>query len=244
MSTSFSRALSLLRQEKGVSQRVAAQALTVSQALLSHYENGIREPGLSFVLRACDYYNVSADFLLGRTLSRDGTVILDAESLLDANKTPGSPLSSDTLTMLSRKLVVNSVDLAFSLLAQTRNENAIRAATNYLSTAVYTLFRHLHQVSGRQSADLFSVSPQRFALSAAKIDMFTSEMEYVESLTAHAKQKGTFPDLSHDALQRQQSALYQSLLHIIHMTGIRINRQFEREPGTPSLGDTYPTEKP
>ncbi len=243
MNTNFSRALSLLRQEKGVSQRVAAQALKVSQALLSHYENGIREPGLSFVLRACDYYNVSADFLLGRTLSRDGTVILDAETLLDANKSPGSPLSGDTLAMLSRKLVVNSVDLAFSLLAQTGNETAIRSATNYLGTAVYTLFRHLHQVSGRQSADLFSVSPQRFALSAAKVDMFTSEMEYVESLTFHAKEKGTFPDLSHEALQRQQSALYQSLLHIIHVTGIRINRQFEPQGDTPSFDANYPIAK-
>ena len=85
MNTDFSRSLSLLRQEKGVSQRVAAQALGISQALLSHYENGIREPGLAFVVRACDYYNVSSDFLLGRTLSRDGTTILDAETLYDAS---------------------------------------------------------------------------------------------------------------------------------------------------------------
>ena len=67
--THFSRTLSLLRKEKGASQREAAGALGISQALLSHYENGLREPGLAFVARACDYYNVSADYLLGRTLS-------------------------------------------------------------------------------------------------------------------------------------------------------------------------------
>ncbi len=49
MNEEFSRTLSLLRQEKGVSQRTAATALGISQALLSHYENGIREPGLPFV---------------------------------------------------------------------------------------------------------------------------------------------------------------------------------------------------
>ena len=38
----FSRTLSLLRQEAGISQRKAAAALGISQALLSHYENGIR----------------------------------------------------------------------------------------------------------------------------------------------------------------------------------------------------------
>ena len=45
MATDFSRTLSLLRQEAGISQRKAAAALGISQALLSHYENGIRQPG-------------------------------------------------------------------------------------------------------------------------------------------------------------------------------------------------------
>ncbi len=50
--------------------------LGISQALLSHYENGIREPGpCLFVVKACAYYHVSADFLLGRTLNRDGSII-------------------------------------------------------------------------------------------------------------------------------------------------------------------------
>ena len=75
MNPDFSRSLSLLRQERGLSQRQVAKELGISQALLSHYENGIREPGLNFVVKACDFYNVSADFLLGRTLSRDGTTI-------------------------------------------------------------------------------------------------------------------------------------------------------------------------
>ena len=73
----FSRTLSLLRQERGVSQRTAAADLGISQALLSHYENGIREPGLAFVAKVCDYYQVSADYLLGRTPDRtcpEGTV--------------------------------------------------------------------------------------------------------------------------------------------------------------------------
>ena len=67
MATDFSRTLSLLRQERGISQRKAAAQLGISQALLSHYENGAREPGLGFGCRACDYYGVSADYLLCRT---------------------------------------------------------------------------------------------------------------------------------------------------------------------------------
>ena len=66
MNDNFSRVLALLRQEKGISQRKAAGELGISQALLSHYENGAREPGLQFLCRACDYYGVTADYLLGR----------------------------------------------------------------------------------------------------------------------------------------------------------------------------------
>ena len=39
---SFSDTLSALRREKNISQRKAAADLNVSQALLSHYENGAR----------------------------------------------------------------------------------------------------------------------------------------------------------------------------------------------------------
>ena len=67
MDRSFPEILSALRREKSINQRTAAADLGISQALLSHYENGAREPGLQFVCRACDYYGVSADYLLGRT---------------------------------------------------------------------------------------------------------------------------------------------------------------------------------
>ena len=76
MERSFSQTMSELRRERGLSQRSAAADLKISQALLSHYENGAREPGLGFVCRACRYYGVSADYLLGLTDSsgaqRDG----------------------------------------------------------------------------------------------------------------------------------------------------------------------------
>lgn len=68
----FAQILSDLRRSSGLSQRKAAADLNISQALLSHYENGAREPGLYFVCRVCDYYNVTADYLLGRSPNPDG----------------------------------------------------------------------------------------------------------------------------------------------------------------------------
>lgn len=69
MERKFSDVLSALRRNSGRSQRTVAAELGISQALLSHYENGAREPGLAFVCKACDYYGVSADYMLGRSLT-------------------------------------------------------------------------------------------------------------------------------------------------------------------------------
>ena len=89
MKSNFSRVLSLLRQEKGVSQRKAAADLGISQALLSHYENGTREPGLAFLVRACDYYGVTADYLLGRTQTKTTATGEEAAALARAQMETG-----------------------------------------------------------------------------------------------------------------------------------------------------------
>ena len=61
MERNFAAVMSELRHARGLSQRKVAADLKISQALLSHYENGAREPGLAFVCRACDYYGVSGE---------------------------------------------------------------------------------------------------------------------------------------------------------------------------------------
>ena len=83
----FSETMCALRRARGLSQRVAAAELSISQALLSHYENGAREPGLDFVRRACRFYGVSADYLLGLTDSDERperAVLAETLSGLDA----------------------------------------------------------------------------------------------------------------------------------------------------------------
>ncbi|NMP37122.1 MAG: helix-turn-helix transcriptional regulator [Clostridiales bacterium] len=77
----FAERVTSLRHEKNISQKDAAAALGVSQALLSHYENGIRECGLEFVCRAADYYGVTSDYILGRTQSRYGLGSTEVDDL-------------------------------------------------------------------------------------------------------------------------------------------------------------------
>ena len=226
MSSDFSRCLSLLRQEKGVSQRAVAKELGISQALLSHYENGVREPGLAFVIKACNYYNVSADFLLGRTLSRDGTTIA-AEELYDYSAEKDNVLHGSIMATLNKKLLVNSIGVLFDLLGKTGKKEAITAAADYLGTAVYRLFRHLYRADGTMNEDFFSVPVRQFLTGVANADMICAEYDYVQALADCVKEKGNLPAMNNDALSKNYPGLYQSLLQIIHNTGERINRRVD-----------------
>ncbi|MCD7873019.1 MAG: helix-turn-helix transcriptional regulator [Clostridiales bacterium] len=76
----FASILSQLRKERGSSQKKAAADLGISQALLSHYERGIRECGLDFVIKCSEYYGVTTDYLLGVSKNRYG---MDEEYLLN-----------------------------------------------------------------------------------------------------------------------------------------------------------------
>ena len=80
MNKDFPRIMTLLRKERKLSQKQVAADLDVTQALLSHYENGKRECGLDFLVKAADYYNVSCDYLLGRSADRSG-LTMTAEEL-------------------------------------------------------------------------------------------------------------------------------------------------------------------
>ncbi|HPE16826.1 MAG TPA: helix-turn-helix transcriptional regulator [Oscillospiraceae bacterium] len=223
MASVFSATLALLRQERGVSQRETAGALGISQALLSHYENGIREPGLAFVVRACDYYKVSADFLLGRTLSRDGGMIT-AEELSDAAADRNHALQGSVMATMQRKLLVNAVSVLFDLLGRMNDRAAVTAASDYLGTAVYKLFRHLHRADPANPEEFFAVSSAAFLTGAPEGDIALAEARYAAALRSFAEKGGSLPSLRAEELHGRYPGGYQSLMQIIHAAGERIGR--------------------
>ena len=214
MATDFSRTLSLLRQEKGVSQRKAAAELGISQALLSHYENGIREPGLAFVTRACDYYHVSADYLLGRTLSRDGSII-EAGDVYDSSGEKGS-LRGSIMATLQKKLVVNTAGVLFDQLGKTGSREAVTAAGAYLSGALYGLLRQLYRRGGGNE-DFFAVSPGDYDGGLVQADMTMSQVRYRRALS----QAEEVQEITPDALTAGYPGLGQSVAQVIHNTDER-----------------------
>lgn len=216
MSTDFSRVLLLLRQEKGVSQRTAAGALGISQALLSHYENGIREPGLVFVTKACDYYHVSADYLLGRTLSRDGAII-EVDDLQDASEAKES-LRGGIAAKLQKKLIINTVSIFFDLLGQVGSKEAVAQAGAYLSGALYQLYRPFYRAAGGNEG-YFSTEKTAFDLDILSADMTLARVQYVKALEAY---RGQFPSVDQQSLAEEYKGFSQSMAQIFHDTDERI----------------------
>ncbi len=102
MERSFPVILSELRKEKGISQKEAAHQLGISQALLSHYEKGIRECGQSFLIKAADFYDVSCDYLLGRTIEKN-SINMAAVEMFESEDSDNTP-SPQTLVKASMLL--------------------------------------------------------------------------------------------------------------------------------------------
>ena len=173
------------------------------------------------MVKACDYYSVSADFLLGRTLTRDGATI-SAEELYDISDEKNNSMKGGVLALLSKKLLVNSIGVLFGMLGKTGSREAIQAASGYLSTAVYTVYRRLYDANPDNNPDFFSVPPRHFQAGIAEADMKCCEAELADALAAHAKAKGPWPEMTNDALARDYPVLYQSILQVVHNTGERV----------------------
>lgn len=216
MVTDFPRTLSLLRQEKKLSQKKAAEALGISQALLSHYENGVREPGLSFVVRAADFYGVSCDYLLGRTMSREGAAI-SVEELGDLSEEKGNVLRGSVSAMLQKKLLVNSSGILLDILGKVGHKGLIGDVSAYLSAAVYKAYRYVYMISGEYSDTMFPVPAHLFSdLCDAEMKMREYRLRALASSNQDSRQPLEFPDLSIDGLSQEYPNLAPALLSVLH----------------------------
>ncbi len=61
-----------LRKEVGLSQPALAKKLGLTQNAIWRYEKGIAAPSYSTIIQFADYFDVSLDWLFGRTDKREG----------------------------------------------------------------------------------------------------------------------------------------------------------------------------
>ncbi len=166
MNTAFPRIITLLRKERGLSQKQAAADLEISQALLSHYEKGIRECGLDFVVRAADYYGVSCDYLLGRAADKSGAMIA-VEEIPDIDPTAKeNQLRGSLLPVLNKKLIVNSLQIIFDLLQKCNNKALTMEVSNCLIQMTYVVFRRMYSADPRNPKAMFSVEDYLYETAA------------------------------------------------------------------------------
>ena len=214
MKSDFPRVLSLLRKEKGISQKEAAEKLGVSQALLSHYEKGIRECGLDFLIRAADFYNVSTDYLLGRSADPEGLTIA-AEDIPEpdsAGKENGMS-SAGVLPVLNKKLIANSLNILFDLLAKSGSRDLTKYVSNYIMGAVYRMLRIIYGFSPKNNMNAFSVK-EPGALESA--DAFMKQNEFrARRLAKDQSVKTEELTLSTEGLSRSYPLFASSLFSLI-----------------------------
>ena len=65
--TKFPERLRQLREERGVSQEKVSKELNVSRYAVYSYEKGKTAPTLEGLVILADYFDVTLDYLLGRT---------------------------------------------------------------------------------------------------------------------------------------------------------------------------------
>ncbi len=217
MNADFPRILTLLRKERGISQKQAAKELNLSQALLSHYEKGIRECGLDFVVRTAEFYHVSCDYLLGLSPERTGATL----SLYDISEAEERKdcIQSKSLASLNKKLVSNSLHITFDILEKINRDDLTSEISNYFMLAVYQMFRMLYGINVKNEVGLFTV-PQNIFFSLSFSEMLKAQASVKAMLENYPNKKEYKINkeqvfMSTETLQKDYPLLASSLLNLI-----------------------------
>ena len=100
-----------LRNSRRLSQKDFAQALEVSQQTVASWESGRTEPSNAALTAIADYFNVSADYLLGRDATKAPSLSEEQRNLLSG---------FDNLNSAGRNLLVgvlNSLRVSHAAIA-------------------------------------------------------------------------------------------------------------------------------
>ncbi len=166
----FAAILSQLRKERGCSQKKAAADLGISQALLSHYEKGIRECGLDFVIKCSDYYGVTTDYLLGVSKSRYG---IDEDYLDKFSTGDGENSTMSTISQGMKMLLETAI-------ASSDGTDSIRYLRDYYMLCLYRGALMLAK-SGKLPSEMFRLDYTiGHELASAAISLLDARFVFIE----------------------------------------------------------------
>ena len=96
--------LKALREEIKLSQLELADKLNMSQQAISAYENNKREPDIETIKKLADFFNVSTDYLLGKTDNRNSTPLTEEEMGFVSQVKELEPAQKDFLKSVMKTL--------------------------------------------------------------------------------------------------------------------------------------------
>lgn len=217
MPSEFARNLTEQRHRSKLSQKAAAQALEVSQALLSHYEKGIREPGLDFVVRAAELYGVTTDELLGRGAPQP--------VYIPESKPFSVPFVEQMHVELHNALVV-----LLDMLNEDYDPTVATYIRMYLGETIYEVFRLLYRANPGYDQSMFSISDRQFDSGAVVSDLTLVRAQYIQALDRMIRQRRKPPDpLTPDKLTERFDPYWPSVQQLLRLSGARLARQSSSE---------------
>ena len=100
----FSLTLKKLREQRGLSQYTFARVLKISQSAVGNWEAGKRIPNSETLCEIADFFNVSVDYLLGRTenLSTSSTKEIHGHGDVLPRSVPLDQLSQDEQKLIEK----------------------------------------------------------------------------------------------------------------------------------------------
>lgn len=227
VNSDFPRIITLLRKERNISQKKAAMDLSISQGLLSHYEKGKRECGLDFLVRAADYYSVSCDYLLGRSPEPQGKTI-SVEDIPEDDPTQKDQLGvGGVMVTFNKKLIVNSINVLFSLLQKCKSTTIVKEISSYLMIAVYQMFRVVYSANHKNDENFFTI-PKPVSSGTSAAAMMVSHTNAV-ACAAGIKHNGNDivenPEeivITTDTLAAENPKYYSSMVNLIKNSEAKI----------------------
>ncbi|WP_195989624.1 helix-turn-helix transcriptional regulator [Clostridium sp. D53t1_180928_C8] len=101
-----------LRDEKDIKQKELALYLGVSPSTIGMYEQNRRTPDSEMILKLSDFFNVSTDYLLGKSTIRNPQQT-DREIRKKEVETIAAHLEGKDITPKKMKLIKNYIDALF-----------------------------------------------------------------------------------------------------------------------------------
>lgn len=214
MNKSFGNIISYLRKEKGITQKQASEDLGISQALLSHYEKGIRECSLEFVVTLAEYYGVSCDYLLGRSAERN----YEKENTSQIN-------NKGLLENLQRKILINNLDFIFEVLTEINQREITKSVTEILMTELYFIIRQLYRNNRENDEEFFTLPLESFS-SYCNSFVEKKRGKLIEKIAETRKSRTTHNKvtLSYIEIKEKYSPSASGVLNLIHTTEKNLNK--------------------